>query len=81
MMDKRSKRMFIVTLTIREQCWNYKIGQVINSAIISNSLRNAYETFQDTHCGGEYPSYQITNIEDTCASGFFMPDISSKNLM
>jgi hypothetical protein len=80
-MDKRSKRLFIVTLTIREQCWNYKIGQIINSAVISNSLQNAWQTFEDRHCGGEYPSYQITNIEDTCGSGFFMPDISSKNLM
>jgi len=80
-MSKREKRIFIITLEIRSECWGYKIGEIMRSAVISNNINNALKTFEDRHCGSEYPFYQITRIEDTYDTGFFMPDILSKNLM
>ena len=80
-MSKRKKRLFIITLEIKNECWDYKVGDIIRSAVISNNVNNAIETFHDRHCGGEYPLYTITDIEDTYYTGFFMPNILSKNLM
>tara|TARA_R110000796_G_scaffold119020_1_gene233158 strand:- start:485 stop:727 length:243 start_codon:yes stop_codon:yes gene_type:complete len=80
-MNKRKKRLFIITLEIKEECWGHKVGDTIKSAVISNNTNNAIETFEDRHCGSEYPDYSITKIEDTYNTGFFMPDINTKNLM
>ena len=80
-MSKRKKRLFIITLEIKNECWDYKIGQIIRSAVISNNINNAIKTFEDRHCGSEYPFYEITGVEDTYDAGFFMPNINSKNLM
>ena len=40
-MSKRKKRLFIITLEIKNECWDYKIGQIIRSAVISNNINNA----------------------------------------
>ena len=80
-MSKRKKRLFIITLEIKNECWDYKIGQIIRSAAISNNINNAVKTFEDRHCGSEYPFYEIIGVEDTYDTGFFMPNINSKNLM
>lgn len=80
-MDKRKKRVFIITIMIKDEVWNYKKGQIIKSAIISNSSYRAINSFEDRHCGGDYPYYEIIDIEDTFCNGFFMPNIESKNLL
>lgn len=80
-MSKRKKRLFIVTIEIHQDCWNYKKGDIVRSAVISNNETNAFETFMNKHWGSEYPLYEITKIEDTYDTGFFMPNILSKNLM
>tara|TARA_R110000782_G_scaffold27118_1_gene68900 strand:- start:530 stop:772 length:243 start_codon:yes stop_codon:yes gene_type:complete len=80
-MDKRQKRVFIITLRITSGCWSYKEGDIIQSALISNSVDNALRSFEDRHWGGEYPEYTVTGIDDTYNSGFFMPNVLSSNLI
>jgi hypothetical protein len=79
-MDKREKRLFIITLEIESECWDYKIGDIIETAVISNNINNAINIFEDRHWGSEYPSYNITGVYDTLRGGFFMPNILSKDL-
>mgnify|MGYP003673949973 CR=1 FL=1 len=80
-MDKRRRRLFILTLLIEADCWNYKEGDIILSAVISNNKNKAMEIFSDRHSGSEYPFYEIINILDTRETDFFMPNVSSENLM
>ena len=80
-MDKRKQRVFIITLEIREDSWDYKVGDVITSAVISNSINNALYSFEEKHCGSEYPEYIVSYISDTYETGFFMPNIKSNNLL
>lgn len=80
-MDKRQRRVFIITLEIKQGCWDYKKGDIIRSAVISNSILNACFAFENKHCGSEYPTYEIIDIEDTLFSGFFAPVINNKNLL
>ncbi len=82
MMSKRERRVFIITLVINNNEWHYKKGDIIKSVVISNSDRNAYRSFEDHHCGSHYPSYTITDIEDTYYNDFlFKSNINSKNLL
>ena len=80
-MSKRQRRVFIITLEILSEDWDYKVGQIFRSAVISNNITNAVYAFEEMHCGSEYPDYKIINVEDTYDSGFFMPRIKSKNLL
>tara|TARA_R110002051_G_C8769409_1_gene503325 strand:+ start:5563 stop:5805 length:243 start_codon:yes stop_codon:yes gene_type:complete len=80
-MSRRKKRIFIITLEIKNKCWDYNVGDVIQSAVISNNMNNAVETFRDKHEGSEYPFYDIKEVYDTYDNGIFMPKISSSNLM
>ena len=80
-MNKRQRRIFIITLEIKENSWNYKVGDIIKSAVISNNINNAIYSFEDAHCGSEYPRYDITGVLDTVETGFFMPKIKSNNLL
>ena len=80
-MSKNQRRIFIVTVIIEDECWHYKGGEIIKSAVISNNPNNAVRTFEDRHCGSEYPFYRITEIYDTYNSDCFKPNINSKNLM
>ena len=81
MNDKRKQRIFIIQIEIQEDAWNYKKGDLLNIPIISNSFRNADESFHNKHCGSEYPFYMIQSIEDTFNYGFFKPNINSKTLI
>jgi hypothetical protein len=80
-MDKRKKRIFIVKIRITNPCWDYKQDQIFHIPIISNNWRNAMETFQNRHCGSEYPLYDIESVEDTLHSGFFMSNIETPDLL
>jgi hypothetical protein len=80
-MNRTNRRVFIIEIEIQEECWDYKVGQIFKTAIISNNKENAYYTFKEHHCGSEYPSYGIISIEDTIDSGFFAPRIKSHNLL
>jgi hypothetical protein len=80
-MDKRRKRIFIITIEIEDQVWDYEIGQIVTIPVISNNEYNAALTFEDRHCGSEYPSYSILKVYDTLNSFLFMPDLKSKTLI
>ena len=80
-MSKREKRVFIITIEIKNECWDYKVGDIFRSTVVSNNSNNAIYSFKNHHSGSEYPFYEIIKVEDTFDSGFFMPNILSDNLL
>ena len=79
--DKRKKRIFIIEIEIQENAWDYKKGELLIIPIISNSFRNADESFCNKHWGSEYPFYIVQRIIDTFDYGFFKPNIKTETLL
>ena len=73
MLDKREKRIFVIEIEIKDECWDYKIGDKHMIPIVSNNYNNAIRTFENKHWGSEYPMYQIVRINDCLDCGFFYP--------
>jgi hypothetical protein len=69
--DKRMKRIFIVSIEITNACWDYKVGEVIRVPVVSNNHWNAQMTFLNHCSGGEYPGYKFVEIQDTINLGLF----------
>ncbi len=69
-MDKRKKRIFIITAQLLNSSYNYKKGDIYKCAIYSNNHNNAIRTFDDLNTGGQCVIYNIISIEDNYVSPF-----------
>lgn len=59
---KQSKHLFIITIRVNANEWNYKKDQVIKTAIYTGSYYHAIN-MAESFCGSEVPSYTLISVE------------------
>jgi hypothetical protein len=67
----KNQTVFVFTIEILSDEWEYKKGQKINIPIKSNTVANAYKKLEN-YDGSEYPNYKVINI-DRCDNFLFKP--------
>ena len=70
-MKVKKSILFIFTIEILSNDWDYKTGQIIIIPIKSNTVVNAYKKLENYE-GSEYPDYKVTSIT-RCDDFLFKP--------
>lgn len=71
------KTIFLVTIEIKTNAWDYKEGMKIIIPVNTNSGYNAEKLVENRFCGSEYPLYNIVSIEKS-DSFLFKPILSKE---
>lgn len=66
------KNIFLITIEILANEWDYVIGQEIIIPVLSNNAHNAESKFNTRYCGSEYPNYNIKSVVK-CDDFIFSP--------
>ena len=70
-------KLFIIEIEILENCYDYRVGQIIFTIIESNSEYHAQEKFMNKYWGSEFPSYNILKVQE-CDYRLFNPNKAIK---
>jgi hypothetical protein len=65
-------KIFIITVQIEQDGWDYKKGDYINVPVESNHKGNAMARFENKCEGSEYPTYSVVNCIE-CDNFLFKP--------
>lgn len=60
-----TKKMFLVTILIGTNEWDYKKDQQIVIPVITNNKKNAITKITDKYVGSEYPDYDVVDVKET----------------
>lgn len=64
-------KVFIAEIEIREKCWHWKVGDIVNVPIIAQSKRIADKMIDDKFCGSEFPHYRVLSISEYAGDFLF----------
>jgi len=68
----KKKKLFIIEIEIKSECWDYIKGQRIMIPINTSTAYHAELLFSNKYWGSEYPTYQIIKIHK-CDNFIFSP--------
>lgn len=68
---ERKFKCFIIHIMILEKQWDYKIGDIIKTAVIAQTICKALKITDDEFWGSEFPSYKVIQIETISGKTLF----------
>ena len=66
------KKVFLFTLELTSNDWDYEPGMKIIVPVVSSSAYHAEMKLENRHNGSEYPAYKIVSIQK-CDDWLFKP--------